>query len=744
MATGDRRPARGRLLWRAFACALIVPLAALAPGVPAFAVAHAPVRLGSVLLTVDDVFPNSPLIDTKRHELSFSLTVTSQSPLPLQDVQITGYRADPITTESQLNSAIKTGTSSNDLPAPPLQPRTINLAPYQQVSVTMTTTTSRSLPTNGSICVCHNAIYPIDFAAKVTTNGTTTVIASTQTYLPVFKDQPTKMDVTWVWPLLDRPHRLVRRNVFFDDDLAAAVAPGGRLDRLLTTLERVTQSQPQTRLTVLTDPELIDELAVMTHGYRVRTGHGVVPGTGGPAAQEWLRRLRNVLTDHQIELAWTPFGDPAVDALTRRRMSWSLTMDTAAIEQIQQTLGRSPQYDINWPVGAVAHRSTLSRLVKMGTDMVVLKDLALSAPLADPANALTAIPTGSGPITAAITSAVIQKRMRAVLDPTGVGLQALPALVAQMAIQVEPPQQTSHYLVIAPPRRLDVNPTVAARAIEATADSPWSRSIGLRGAIASLDVAQSSTIRPDVHSFHISTRVLHNLRYVLRTVPRLSGIFPDPIDAQIQLGGLRAAVQRLESTGLLPYRAATLQRARVLRGIVQRVRTGVSLVAPAARTYTLTSNDAELPITIRNSLDQDVQVRIAITQPEGFSASDLDRLHIIPAGSQVDVRVPTHVNHVGFIAISVSLHTPSGLKLGRSLGLTVRSTALGTIGIVITVVAGCVLAIALIVRLIRRLRARNHPGTHRPDNRPRGTRPARSGKPPPDGTATEPADSTAS
>jgi hypothetical protein len=554
------------------------------------------------------------------------------------------------------------------------------------------------------------------------------------------------MAVTWLWPILDRPHRLVRRDVFFDDELATEVAPGGRLDHLLATLERVAPSHPH--LTVLTDPELIDELAVMTDGYQVKTGHGVVAGTGGTVAQEWLNRLRTVLTDSNIELAWTPFADPAVDTLTRRRMSWTLEMDQAMTDRIQQAIGRTPQYDINWPVGEVAHRSTLARLVKTGTGTVVLKDLALTAPLADPTSALTTIPTASGPITAAVTSAVIEKRMRAVLDPTGPGLAALPALVSELAIQVEPPEQAAHYAVIAPPRMLDVNPTVAARAIEATTETPWSRPIGLSEATASMDVTQRSMVRTDLHTHRISGRVLRTLRYVLRTVPRLSGIFPDPIDAQTQLGGLRAAVQRCESTGLLPYPTETLQRAQLLRGIVRHVRNGVTLVAPAASTYTLTSNDANLPITIRNRLDQDVQVRISTTQPDGFSASDLDRLHTIPAGSRVDVRVPTHVDRVGLIKISVSLHSPSGLKLGRSLPLTVRSTALGTIGIVITVVAGCVLMLALIVRFIRRLRARNGSGGNRPaGHRPRNTRPDDPGERPPnppDGTTTEPAGSTVS
>jgi hypothetical protein len=730
VALGTERRRTGARVRRALALAVLVLLALTVPTGPVFA-APGPVTSGAAQLTVDDVFPNSPEIAVKRHDLTFSLTVTSLTSTALHGVTVAGHRGDPISTQSGLDTAINSGRSTNVFPTSPLKSRTVAIAPYQQVSVTITTSTSLLRPRPGDVCLCHDAIYPMVFAATVVQNGVPVVIASTQTYLPVFKEQPQKMDVTWVWPLLDRPHRLVRSNTFVDDDLAEELAPGGRLDQLLTTLERVASSHPA--LTVLTDPELIDELAVMSQGYEVKTGDGVVAGTGGAAAQEWLTRLRTVLGNRNIELAWTPFADPAVDALSRHRMSWSLSLGAAATDRIQAVLGRTPQYDINWPVGEVAHRSTLARLVKDGTSTVVLKDLGLTAALADPTSALTTIPTVAGSITAAVTSAVIEKRVRAVLDPTGDGLASLPALVAELAIQVETAPHSPHYVVITPPRMLEVDPTVAARAIEATTATPWSRSIGLRGATASMDVTQRSALRPDVHTHRISRRVLHTLHYVLHTLPRLSGLFPSPSDAQSQLGALPAAVQRCESTGLLAYPTATLQHAQLLKSLVQRVRDGVTLVAPAARTYTFTSNDAQLPITIRNRLGEDVQVRIRMNQPDGFSASDLDHLHTIPAGSRVDVRVPTHVDRVGRFSISVSIRTPEGLKLGRSVPLTVRSTALGTIGIVITIVAGCVLALALVVRFTRRLRARNHPAAA--DAPPSG---------PPDAPSTEPAGSTVS
>jgi hypothetical protein len=46
------------------------------------------------------------------------------------------------------------------------------------------------------------------------------------------------------------------------------------------------------------------------------------------------------------------------------------------------------------------------------------------------------------------------------------------------------------------------------------------------------------------------------------------------------------------------------------------------------------------------------------------------------------------------------------VSLGASVPLTIRSTALGRIGVIITIAAGVVLALALLVRAVRQLRKR--------------------------------------
>ncbi len=80
-------------------------------------------------------------------------------------------------------------------------------------------------------------------------------------------------------PLTDRPHRDAL-GAFFDDDLAALVRPGGRLDRVLRAAE--TAAIPAGMRTLAVDPELLEELRAMSSGYVV--GPSVVDfGAAGTA-----------------------------------------------------------------------------------------------------------------------------------------------------------------------------------------------------------------------------------------------------------------------------------------------------------------------------------------------------------------------------------------------------------------------------------------------------------------------------
>lgn len=85
-------------------------------------------------------------------------------------------------------------------------------------------------------------------------------------------DPAAALGVTVLWPVVDTPHLGVG-GVFRDDDLATSIAPGGRLATLLDGLTGATAAAlPGGTVTLVLDPQLLDELDRMSRGYQVLTG----------------------------------------------------------------------------------------------------------------------------------------------------------------------------------------------------------------------------------------------------------------------------------------------------------------------------------------------------------------------------------------------------------------------------------------------------------------------------------------
>ena len=78
-----------------------------------------------------------------------------------------------------------------------------------------------SLQNGDGLCLCADAIYPLYFTVHYPGTAPTRVVGVAQTYLPAFGvSTPHPVQVGWVWPLIDRPHRVTSDTVFLDDDLA--------------------------------------------------------------------------------------------------------------------------------------------------------------------------------------------------------------------------------------------------------------------------------------------------------------------------------------------------------------------------------------------------------------------------------------------------------------------------------------------------------------------------------------------
>jgi Family of unknown function (DUF6049) len=669
----------------------------------------------SVTVVITDMTPTTPKYTEAPSPLTITLLLTNTTDQPLYNVSIDVERDAQVIQEKLLAQLMADPAPNQDQGLlSPLKPLPIpTLAPHERRPITYHTTTSSAVD-GGGICLCFESgggVYPINFTvlAAPDPDAGTTVVGFGQTYLPGFKDQPQRMRVSWVWPLIDRPHRLLD-GTFTDDDLATSVSSGGRLFNALTVVERVA---PSVHLTLMIDPELLDELATMSQRYHVVSGGRTVDGKGTAAAQAWLKRLKSVVTSTQVSL--TPYGDPDIDAVTAAGLNWSDNFGPDQVTQTVAALGMPATTDTAWPPGGIVTSAALQRILSRGTTSeVVLSDTLFpgTSQVTPKPDALAPLPAqfGASGTVAAVTDRTLQTWSARAL--TAGGSAALPQLASDLAVRAAEQSERSHYVVITAPRYVDVDPDLAVRTLLETAHASWSTSVTLGQAARTIQpVDRGRLVEPTterqlppaaISAAQSATSYFHSFASALSNA-----------DAAALLGGLPAAVQRAESAAWQADAIRGVQFAQRLTDQVGGWQRAVHILRPSSGAYTLASTDSPLPITVVNGLPVDVRVRVRVTTANGVSGFRSDeRVQTIPRAASPNsptrstLKVQTHVQRAGTFQVDALLLAPDGTQLGSGVPLSIHCTALGAVGVIITAVAGGLLVLALAYRVHRRLRAR--------------------------------------
>ena len=681
---------------------------------PASAGAAQPLTESSVTVQVVDMTPTTATGTVKPASLTMTVALTNTTGQALRDVHLSAQRDAPISRQSQLDQLMAHPSAGDPNGIQPMHAVDLgDLAAHASARAIYRATTSTAVSA-ADICLCLNGIYPIDFLVTATgTDGVSTQVGFGQTYLPYFQSQPEPVQISWVWPLIDRPHRLADDVAFTDNALPASVAPGGRLDRMLRVAEQVA---PSVRLSLVVDADLLDELAVMATGkYDVLVGGKRVAGTDGRVAAAWLARLRALLP--RVDLHITPPSDPDVQAIVRPHLPWTATLSAAASTRVSAALGLpslAPFGDVYWAAGGTTTPQALASIVDHGASGLILDDTAFASdvsvyPRPDGVTTLTA-PGVSDPVRVAVTDSAVQKWAGAVLGRGGLGTAALPQLVSELAVRAADQPEQSHYVVITPDRHLDPSVSLATRAILETASTGWSEALPVRTALRSVPPTDRGALGAVDPNREISAAVVEQAVAATNFADSFRSALSD-IDAVKLLGGIPSAVQRTVSSAWRDRRAEGAQAAANLTALVASLQNGVQIAQPAVGTYTLASNSAPLFVTVVNSLPVPVTVRVSIDTVNnivGFSAQTLQH-ETIPARQQVSLRMAVKVQRAGRFQVDATLATPDGTPLGQPVRLHVRSTALGGIGVTITLVATGILVVALIVRFVRRYRHRRPP-----------------------------------
>lgn len=680
----------------------LAALPAVLFGDPASAQAASP---APATVTLVSMSPRTPDARHPEQPVRIVAVIGNTTNTTFSDVQFSIQRATTISQQSLLDQAIATPVPADQMDYDVPSPLDLHQQLLPHASVTVNYLTSVA-----DLCLCFHGVYPYSLVASAVSdpNAGFVEIGRTQLLLPSFPQPPQPVHVAWVWPLLDRPHRSIDTDVFTDETLAGEISPGGRLDRALQVPELMSG---QARMTLVVDPDLLDSLAVMAgkDGYRVRKGTGTIPGTGGALAAQWLARFKAVAAKHDVAL--TSYADPDVNALVRAGLPYSTALDRQVQSRIAPYLDGTQSSDLlDWPAGEALSTKALDTLVSSGSSTLLLSDAALpggnkTEPRPD---AVSPLPTAAGNATALVLDSGLQATFKRAIKLGSGSPNDGQTLLAQLAIRAEQAPDRTHFVVLAPDRYADIDPSKAVSIMAAIKATGWSSSISVPQALASVTPVDRGALNTSAEQAGAEVRPaqLAQVRDITDTVSSMNEALHDNDAAAELLAGFNLGLQRAESSAWRTDVAGGTRVVSQLQSRINNITGAVHLVTPATGTYSLSSSNSPIVVTVSNQLSKPVTVRVVVTPTDsgvGFSAPPVTD-ETIAARSVQTIRIPTHTARLGKFQVNARLETPDGRQLGETVPLSLRATAIGTVTKIITVVAVGILVLALLRRLIKRLR----------------------------------------
>ncbi len=563
-------------------------------------------------------------------------------------------------------------------------------------------------------------------------------LAVERTFLPYWPGRDAlrrPLKIAWLWPLIDRPHRGICA-AMLDNSLAANLGGGGRLGGLLAAGDRYATAA---KLTWVVDPALLDDAQTMTHPYRVLDGSRCWQSTRRPAnaaARNWLATLATVTRTHPVFA--TPYADPDVAALTHRGLDADLQTAMRDGSSVASQFLRRPNVTTAWPPNGLADAGVLDNTlaaggsVKSGSVQGGIKTLVLDSammPSANPAlfytpDAVTHVRTGLGRTVRVLLadhriSGVLGAVSAAARSAPGTTTAASQRFLAETAMIAAEAPNLPRSIVVAPPRRWNPGAALASELLGDTVSAPWLRP-SYAGKLAPANTPpwvpapELEPLPANKVTGELGRGYLKSVRNVEARARLLESILTNPT------ASYRKAIARLESSA---WRGSSQAKGKDLirqAGAYLDSQERMVAIIPSSQ-VTLGGNRGTVPVSIENKLSHAVQVRLQATVSATRAVPAASRLTITSApgkviavgpGMKETVRLQVRAHSSGLSEIQLRLLNPAGKPLtGSDRTLKVRSTAFGTLALVIIAVALGVLVLTLVARVIRRGIREGRPGT---------------------------------
>ncbi|MFB4423228.1 DUF6049 family protein [Streptomyces sp. QL37] len=533
------------------------------------------------------------------------------------------------------------------------------------------------------------------------------VLGIQRTFLPWQpEDAESKTKLTFLWPLIASAHVTAETGsdeqqtpVFANDDLALELAPGGRLEQLVSLGRRLP-------VTWVIDPDLLASVDAMTKNYRVKAGDTTVAGTNQAIAKKWLTDLQAAVKEGKVVAL--PFADPDLASIAHRgknvsgALSHLQTATEVAGTTVETVLHVKPSTDFAWPVDGAIDPSVVDVATSAGAHKVIARSDSLQE-----TRGLLYTPTSARPIGGGTTAVVSDYRLSTAftgdMSKAGASTLAVQKFLAQTLAVTEQAPDNERSIVVAPQR----TPTAAqaqtmARALQALTAEHWTQPLDLPAAAEQKPDAQAITKVPSasrypkkLRSQELPTQAFQDIRTTQGSLDSFQVILTQPDRVVTPFGN---AINRSVSTS---WRGKPLEAQRYrddVRTYLQGLSNEVQLITKSD--VTLSGRSATIPVTVQNKLVQGVDhlvLRLTSGNATRLKLDDggavAEKPVEIAGGHSQSVKFDASANANGQAQVTARLFTADGVPYGEEMTFTVKVSEVTPT--VLLVIAGGLLLLVL-------------------------------------------------
>lgn len=553
-----------------------------------------------------------------------------------------------------------------------------------------------------------------------------TRIGGLRTFLPWVTGEIDPISLVWLWPLADYPAREAN-GVFLNENTPQSLAPGGRLDNLLT----IGAGNPG-RVSWIADPELLQSATEIASGYQVRVQAAVdndsdgadsngaarvVVGDLSASANDWLSRLNSALVAatprgsksvaDRLPLRVMPYADVDASALERAGMDVDLVRATTMSPAIASTiLGKSVSGTVYWAPFGRLNKKTGDVLASSGVRTVILNSNALPLTNTDiPSTGLGVVGTTFGGMNAVLMDNRLSMTLGLPQSSRSQSIDMRQRFLAEtlLASQLVPTDAPSRFMVAGTANvRWNPNTTALTELLDATGVAPWMRSATLTDLLAegaTTTARERGGYGPQAKESELTQGYLSQVQRVSTQLASLTAILDNPTgfsDAYAE------AIVRTESSAWRTEPQTGLELLRSIRsGLTEQIN---QVYALSSGTITLSGEEGLVPVTIANDLDRAVTVGVQLRGvPSARLISEPMYGITIEPGKKVSVELNAQVVGGRTLNTGVQLLTPDGQDFGDPAQIQLESTAYAQAAAWVIAAAFIAIVIFVVVGIARRI-----------------------------------------